>query len=100
MRQPLEMQPTVTGKTTPPMLISNSLPPVPAKLVNKIQEGQFIEMAELLTDTLSSPEYIAEVNSQSHKQKPKEVTDILDWVQCFGVPWPSSPSKSPTGFQT
>ena len=42
-------------------------------------------MAELLTDTLSSSEYLVENDSQSHKQKLKEVTDILDWVQCFGV---------------
>ena len=42
-------------------------------------------MAELLTDTLLSLNYIAEDYSPSHKQKPKEVTDMLDWVQCFGV---------------
>jgi len=40
---------TSTGKTQPPMLIRDSLPPVQANLVLKIQEGQFIEMAALLT---------------------------------------------------
>ena len=67
------------------MLISDSLPPVPAKLVKKIQEGRFIEMAELLTDTLISADYVTEDDPKSHKQKRKEVSDILEWVQCFGV---------------
>jgi len=40
---------TSTGKTQPPMLINDSLPPVPDNF-KKIQEGQLIEMAELLTD--------------------------------------------------
>jgi len=57
-----------TGKSLPPMLISDSLPPVPASLVKKIQEGRFIEMAELLI----SPDYIADENSKAHKQKPKK----------------------------
>ena len=41
----------------PPVLISGGLPPVPAKLVKRIQEGSFVEMAELLPETLSSLEY-------------------------------------------
>ena len=42
-------------------------------------------MAELLADTLISPEYAGDQNSDSNKRKPKEVTDIMNWVQCFGV---------------
>ena len=42
-------------------------------------------MAELLTDTLISPQYGADDHTASHKQKPKEVTDIMDWIQCFGM---------------
>ena len=57
--------------------------PVPAKLVKKIQEGLFIEMAELLLETLSSPEYAAVDEPTSQKQKPREVTNIVDWVQMF-----------------
>ena len=76
---------TSADKSLPPMLISDGLPPVPAKLVKKIQEGHFVEMAELLADTLISPEYAGDQNSDSNKWKPKEVTDIMNWVQCFGV---------------
>ena len=61
------------------MLISSSLPAVPGKLVKRInQEGHFIEMAELLTDTLISPDYLAEDNSISHKQKRKKSMTYLN----------------------
>ncbi len=52
---------TLCWQVPAPMLISDDLPLVPAKLVNNL----FIEMAELLTETL--PEYAADHNSQSNK---------------------------------
>ena len=67
------------------MLISGGLPPVPAKLVKRIQDGLFVEMAELLPETLSSPEYAASEKPAGQKQKLREVTNIVNWVQCFGV---------------
>ena len=42
-------------------------------------------MAELLTDTLISPHYAVDDHTASHKKTPKEVTDIMDWIQCFGM---------------
>jgi len=42
-------------------------------------------MAELLTDTLISPHYEVDDHTASHKKTPKEVTDIMDWIQCFGM---------------
>jgi len=74
-----------TDKPLPPRLISGGLPPIPAKLVKRIQDGLFVEMAELLAETLISPEYTVDDQSTSSKQKPKEVTSITDWVQCFGL---------------
>ena len=73
------------NKPPPPVLISGGLPPVPAKLVKRIQDGLFVEMAELLPETLSSPEYAASEEPAGQKQKLREVTNIVDWVQCFGV---------------
>ena len=67
------------------MLISSGLPPVPAKLVKRIQDGLFVEMAELLPETLSSPEYAASEEPAGQKQKLHGVTKIVNWVQCFGV---------------
>ena len=74
-----------TDKPLPPRLISGGLPPIPAKLVKRIQDGLFVEMAELLAETLISPEYTVDDQSTSSKQKPKEVTNITDWVQCSGL---------------
>ena len=57
-------------------------------------------MAELLTDTLLSPEYIADHYSDNSKRKPKEIINIMDWVKCFGVFMAVVSRKEPTGFQT
>jgi len=76
---------TSTDKALPPKLISGGLPPIPAKLVKRIQDGLFVEMVELLAETLISLEYTVDNQSASSKQKPKEVTNITDWVQCFGL---------------
>ena len=35
-----------------PFVLSEDLPPVPAKLVAKIQKGDYVDMAELLCDTM------------------------------------------------
>jgi len=76
---------TSTDKPLPPKLISVGLPPIPAKLVKRIQDGLFVEMAELLAENFISPEYTVDNQSTSSKQKPKEVTNITDRVQCFGL---------------
>ena len=76
--------PTLTSLCLP-VLISGGVPPVPAKLVKWIQDGLFVEMVELLSETLSSPEYAVSEEPAGQKQKLREVTNIVDWVQCFGV---------------
>lgn len=37
-----------------PFLLSENLPPVPAKLVTKIQRGDYIDIAELLRDNIEA----------------------------------------------
>ena len=60
------------------------LPPVPAKIVSRIEAGEYIDMTELLPDhlvTLKSP-----VNDDSFKagrQRRRALSGILEWVQCF-----------------
>jgi len=72
-------------KLLPPVLISGGLPPVSAKLVKRIQGGSFVEMAELLPETLSSLEYGTYEEPAGQKRKHPEVFNIVDWVQCFGI---------------
>ena len=69
----------------PPIMISCWLPPVPAKLVKKIQERLFVEMSEFLPDKLISVEYnTGEYHTSTQKQQHK-VLSIVEWVQCFGI---------------
>ena len=41
-----------TSKETPPVTVGPGLPPVPGKLVRRIEAGHFIEMGELLPEHL------------------------------------------------
>jgi len=44
------------SRSLTPMLLSCGLPPVPVKLVKRIQDRLFIEMSELLPEKLTSAE--------------------------------------------
>ena len=43
---------SVEGTKTTPFLLGEEFPPIPAKLVAKIQKGDFMDMAELLRDNI------------------------------------------------
>ena len=68
----------------PPVMLNSCLPPVPAKLVQRIQDGLFIEMGELSPKRLDSPDHLASDQPPS-SHKVQEVTNIIEWVQCFSV---------------
>ena len=57
------------------------LPPVPQKLVERIQEGKFIDMAELTIDRLSMSPF-NDTSKPSHSKR-WLVTSIIEWTQCF-----------------
>ena len=69
----------------PPMYIGAGLPPVPSKLVKRIQDGRYIDMAELLPTNLSSSQSTDDEQSNKTKNKYQEVTNIVRWLQCFGI---------------
>ena len=73
------------GKTNSLVYIASGLPSIPAKLVKRIQEGQFVEMAELSSMQLGSSDTLDEEKSKGSKLKLHEVTNIVEWVQCFGT---------------
>ena len=69
-----------------PILISDGLPPVPARLVKRIKQGIFVEMSELLPDHLGSADANVEKEDRhTNKTKLNEVNNIIDWIQCFGI---------------
>eukprot|EP00731_Ephydatia_muelleri_P001265 Em0001g1265a len=72
-----------------PFLLSEGLPTIPYKIVKKITNGEFVDMAELLRDNIEAERRASMVEGQ---KKPKaahtarrEIPDLLSWVQCFGT---------------
>ena len=65
--------------------IGPGLPPVPNKLVLRIQAGEFIHMAELLPDHLRISTTPSKDDKKATKQKRRQVTNILEWIQCFSI---------------
>ena len=55
---------------------------MPCKLVKKITDGEFVEMADLLLDKLASSE---DNELTKSLKKRRIVTDIIEWVRCFGL---------------
>ena len=68
-----------------PMLLSYRLPPVPTKLIKRIQDDLFVEIFKLLPERLTSADYNAGDGTGSQKQKSQEDLLILQWIQCFGI---------------
>ena len=64
-------------------------PPIPPKLVEQIQQGEFIDLADLLPDSLRDNELPQELLlDNQHLLIPKqaqkrEVHDIISWVDCW-----------------
>ena len=66
--------------------VGAGLPPVPMKLVARIQAGEYVDMAELLPDRLGvSAGPVTKDDKHSSKPKRRQVTNILEWIQCFGI---------------
>ena len=67
--------------------LGEGLSPVSEKVAEKIRTWQFVDMAELLPEPWGSSSTAQEGSSSSqqrHKRK-KQVTDIVSWLECFGV---------------
>ena len=88
----------VKGNKNPPVdgaaqtfVLSDGLAPIPAQLVSKILNGEFVDMSELLRDNLEAERKGAlldpsEASSPSStKRSRREVPNLLSWVQCFDM---------------
>lgn len=70
------------------LILVSSYPPVPARLVEKIRAGGYVEMKELMPDNISLLQALEVVHPAMHltnptKPKMRDVSDILTWVYCF-----------------
>ena len=89
------------------MHIGAGLPPVPPKPVQKIQAGEYVDMAELLPDRLgvnAGPP--VQGDKDNKKPKHRQVTNILDWIKCYTIYMAVRADKHPEkirdmlGYQT
>ena len=81
-------------------ILSEGLPPVPAKLVGHILRGDFIDMSELLRDNLEAERCgvlpnSADSASASSRHTRREVPDLLSWAQCLSLYTAVVASKHP-----
>ncbi len=66
--------------------VGNGMPPVPAKLVNKIRTLEFIEMGELLPEFWVGPkEAEGDVGKEKRGRQSRKVRDVFMWLQYFGT---------------
>ncbi len=64
--------------------VGDGMPPVPAKLVNKIRRWEFIEMGELLPEFWVGPKKAeGDVGKEKRGRQSRKVTDVFTWLQCF-----------------
>ena len=91
---------TGTPKLPSGVFMGDGLSPVPAKLVAKIQRGEFVDMGELLPEfNVGSREEDGASRTDVRPRRSRSVTDILSWLQCYGtyvsVLAPSQPELIP-----
>ena len=82
--KPFSLTPAESNSATP-FVLSDGLPPVPAKLVAKIQKGDYMDMAELLRDNMEYERRQTTSESKSGRASRREVPDLLSWITCFGI---------------
>ena len=64
--------------------------PVPGKLVKKIKDGEFVELADLLSVNIQADDKAPQTFLDgkilvSSKRRPLEITDILTWTEAFTI---------------
>lgn len=76
-----------TSRATSVTLLGSGLPPIPAKLISRIEAGEFIKMAELLPERLNPTRtlFTDEPEPQKTQNRRKLVTNILEWTQYFAM---------------
>ena len=68
------------------VMIGAGLPPVPAKLVSKIEAGDYVDMTELLPDRLGICKSTSTDDSfKRSRQKRRLYLVFWKWVQCYGI---------------
>ena len=75
----------ITAVATQPLYIGGGLQPIPEKLVRRIQDGHYINRAELLPVNLEASNATDDDQPTTTKWKLPDVTQIMDWILCFSI---------------
>ena len=75
------------------IILSPALQPIPARLVRRIQEGEFLEMRELLADNIALHDQleaiqgpvITQATPGSLRPRLREIPSITSWMYCFAA---------------
>jgi hypothetical protein len=62
------------------VFMGDGLPPVPAKLADKIGKGEFVEMLELLPEVWTN-----QGGDKKRSSSKKKIQDINIWLQCYAL---------------
>ena len=73
------------------LILSPALQPIPARLVRRIQSGEFVEMRDLLSDNVALHDQLEAVHGPllaahtpaSLRPRLREVPSLVSWVFCF-----------------
>jgi len=67
--------------------VGDGLPPVPQKIVERIDKGEYIEMCELLPEFWMAPRESEESAAQrtAKSRGRRQTQDVCVWLQCFAV---------------
>ncbi len=70
-----------------PFIVSEALPVVPGKLVKRILQGEFTDMAELLKDNVEAERrrLLSGETRSGQRNGRREVPDFESWLQCFSA---------------
>ena len=72
-----------------PFRMASSLPPVPPKLVKKIQALEFVEMRELLPENMALADRLEalpqRIGQPTRNPEQREIGSLYTWTACFAT---------------
>ena len=82
------LQPLAAPAKASPLILSSALPPIPAKVVDRIRASTFVDLKELLPDNMALLQRLQETNTgsqvaSSSSSRMRDIRDPLTWAACF-----------------
>ena len=82
------LPPLAAAVKASPLILSSALPPIPAKVVDRISASSFVDLKELLPDNMALLQRLQETSAGSQAtaggpSRMREVRDPLTWAACF-----------------